>query len=126
MKDNKFENKNLKFIWGVKSPMDLTESEPCLYTMNDIDICYDKKNKCYLLGVETGLMFKNKKEEYNYLKELLDKFSDYIKKKIRKLKHQNIIFSLKILQIPILKVSRNVMRGLIFSFVDLPSKTQIV
>lgn len=85
MKDNNFENKNLKFIWGIKSPFDLTESEPCLYTMNDIDICYDKKNKCYLLGVETGLMFKNKKEEFNYLKELLNKFSNYIKEKYGKI-----------------------------------------
>ena len=25
MKDNNFENKNLKFIWEIKSPMDLTE-----------------------------------------------------------------------------------------------------
>lgn len=83
MKDNNFENKNLKFIWGIKSSMDLTEIEPCLYTMNDIDICYDKKNKCYLLGIGTNLIFKNTKEEYNYLKELLDKFGDYIQKKYR-------------------------------------------
>ena len=31
------------FIWGVKSYDDLSESECNLYTMNDIDITYNKK-----------------------------------------------------------------------------------
>lgn len=35
----------MKFVWGVKSWDDLTGQDVCMYTMNDIDITYNKKSK---------------------------------------------------------------------------------
>lgn len=40
-----YEEGNMKFIWGVKSYDDLTTSNACLYTMNDIDLIYLKDKK---------------------------------------------------------------------------------
>ena len=43
--DIAIENEDYKFIWGIKSADDLTGHSCNLYTMNDIDITYDKKIK---------------------------------------------------------------------------------
>lgn len=51
------ETDDIKFIWGVKSFDNLSGSDANLYTMNDIDIVYDKKNSEYMLGVETAYLF---------------------------------------------------------------------
>lgn len=69
----------LKHIWGIKSWDDLTKADACLYTMNDIDITYDREQKLYYLGIETAYVFKNKESsECNYLKELLDAFTTFM------------------------------------------------
>lgn len=72
------ENDDIKFIWGVKSWDDLSRSEANLYTMNDIDITYDKKNGEYMLGIETAYAFKDYASERNYLKRLLKDFEKYM------------------------------------------------
>lgn len=52
------EDDDTKFIWGVKSWDDLSGADACFYTMNDIDIIYNKKTKEYMLGIETAYILK--------------------------------------------------------------------
>lgn len=72
------ENDDMKFIWGIKSWDDLSGADACFYTMNDIDIIYDKKEKKYYLGVETAYSFENYESECKYLKQCLDAFTKYM------------------------------------------------
>lgn len=72
------EDDNVKFIWGVKSWDDLTGADACLYTMNDIDITYDKSRKVYMLGVETAYLFKTYGDECQYLRDCLNAFTKYM------------------------------------------------
>lgn len=72
---------DLEFIWGIKSWDDITASEANAYTMNDIDIFYDKKRKIYMLGVETAYVFDDKKAECDYLGSLLARFRDFMEEK---------------------------------------------
>lgn len=81
--DNKYgdyllENDDTKFVWGVKSWDDLSGSDANLYTMNDIDIIYDKKKREYRLGVETAYVFRDYDSERNYLKNCLKAFEKYM------------------------------------------------
>jgi hypothetical protein len=76
--DDEYNCGTLKFIWGVKSWDDLCPADTCLYTMNDIDICYDRETKKYMLGVETAYMFKDKLAEVEYLEGLLSCFTKYM------------------------------------------------
>lgn len=72
------ENDDIKFVWGVKSWDDLTGQDACFYTMNDIDITYDKKKKEYMLGIETAYCFKNYADECKYLQDCLKAFTKYM------------------------------------------------
>ena len=76
--DHLFENDDMKFIWGIKSLDDLSSCDACIYTMNDIDIIYDKKKKKYLLGIETAYCFKTHADECEYLKQCLNAFTKYM------------------------------------------------
>lgn len=76
--DCSLENDDMKFIWGVKSWDDLAGKDACLYTMNDIDIVYDKQKKEYMLGIETAYMFKSYLDECKYLQKCLIAFTKYI------------------------------------------------
>ena len=51
--DYSLETDEIRFIWGKKSYDDLSDLDANLYTLNDIDIVYNKKNNKYMLGVET-------------------------------------------------------------------------
>lgn len=72
------ETDDYKFIWGVKSWGDLSGVDACMFTMNDIDITYDKKKRVYMLGIETAYMFDSYKDECNYLKDCLNAFTKYM------------------------------------------------
>ena len=72
------DDENIEFIWGVKSWDDLSGANACLYTMNDIDITYDKNEKVYMLGVETAYLFKTYGDECQYLKDCLNAFTKYM------------------------------------------------
>ena len=72
------ETDDYKFIWGVKSWDDLSGADACMFTMNDIDIIYDKKNKIYMLGVETAYMFDTYEDQCRYLKNCLNAFTKYM------------------------------------------------
>ena len=78
MYDDSLENDDIKFIWGVKSWDDLTGADANLYTMNDIDLTYDKQNKVYMLGIETAYLFKNHADECDYLRSCLNAFTKYM------------------------------------------------
>ena len=72
------ETDETKFIWGVKSWDDLTGKDACMWTMNDIDITYEKKEKKYMLGIETAYMFKTHADECRYLQDCLKAFTKYM------------------------------------------------
>lgn len=72
------ETDDWKFIWGIKSWDDLSSHEANMYTMNDIDITYDKQKKKYILGIETAFDFINFKAECEYLRGCLKAFTKYM------------------------------------------------
>ena len=72
------EDDDYKFIWGVKSWDDLSGRDVNMYTMNDIDLIYNKKEKRYELDVETAYMFKNYAAECQYLRDCLNAFTKYM------------------------------------------------
>lgn len=76
--DCALEDDDMKFIWGIKSWDDLSEVDANMYTMNDIDIIYDKHKKEYLLGIETAYCFKDYESECEYLKNCLKAFDRYM------------------------------------------------
>lgn len=76
--DYALEDDDFKFIWGIKSWDDLSGVDANIYTMNDIDIVYDKRKKEYLLGVETAYCFKDYESECSYLKDCLKAFTKYM------------------------------------------------
>lgn len=77
--DNEYNIGSIKFIWGVTSWDDMTSySTANLYTMNDIDIVYDRDTGLYLLGIETAYLFENKYAEIKYLDNLLNKFTQFM------------------------------------------------
>lgn len=76
--DCTLETDDFKFIWGVKSWDDLTGHNVSMYTMNYIDITYDKKNKVYMLGIETAYIFETHEAECDYLKDCLNAFTKYM------------------------------------------------
>ena len=76
--DCSLETDDFKFIWGIKSYDDLSCADACLYTMNDIDIIYDKKKKEYILGIETAYLFKTYDDECKYLCDCLKAFTKYM------------------------------------------------
>ena len=76
--DYTLETDDFKFIWGIKSYDDLSCADACLYTMNDIDIIYDKKKKEYILGIETAYLFKTYDDECKYLCDCLKAFTKYM------------------------------------------------
>lgn len=79
--EDEYKMDNLKFIWGVKSWDDITDSKANMWTMNDIEIDYDRSSEMYLLGIETSYRFKKDKiGEVEYLESLLKAFTDFMKR----------------------------------------------
>ena len=76
--DCSLETDDFKFIWGIKSWDCLSGANANLYTMNDIDIIYDKRKKEYILGIETAYLFKTYNDECKYLSDCLKTFTKYM------------------------------------------------
>lgn len=77
--DNEYNCGSLKFIWGIKSWDDLSGSDANMWTMNDIEIDFDRDTSEYVLGVETVYQFRNGKiSEVEYLTRLLSAFTEYM------------------------------------------------
>ena len=78
-KDDEYNCGPLKYIWGVKSYDDLSEAEDAnFYTLNDLDIYFNRDNKLYMLSLETIYSFETTAHRINYLNRLLDTFRDYM------------------------------------------------
>lgn len=79
-KDDEYNYGELKFIWGIKSWDDLSDSDANMWTMNDIEIDYNRKTKEYVLEIETIYQFASGKVgETEYLDKLLTAFTKYMK-----------------------------------------------
>ena len=77
--EDEFNIGSLQFIWGIKSYDDLFTSKANIWTMNDLEIDYDKELDKYMLSIETIYDFKEgKKGEVKYLKKLLHTFTQYM------------------------------------------------
>lgn len=68
----------LDFIWGVTSWDNLAGTTANFYTMNDIDIIYNRDTKKYYLGIETAYHFRDKYVEVKYLESLLNEFTKFM------------------------------------------------
>ena len=77
--DNEFNYNSIKHIWGVPSSDSPTPNECNLYTMNDIDIIYNRDCNLYTLSIESIYNFKNKEYECEYLLRLLREFYRFMK-----------------------------------------------
>ena len=76
---NEYNSGDFKFIWAVKSWDELSNRDANINTMNDIEIDYDRKNKEYILSIETIYHFDNGKEgEVKYLEKLLNDFTKFM------------------------------------------------
>jgi len=69
---------DLEMIWGITSWDNMTGDDANMYTMNDIEICYDHESKIYSLGIETAYIFKDTEAEIKYLKSLHGAFTQYM------------------------------------------------
>ena len=77
--DNEFNCDNLKFIWAVKSRDDIVDVAASMWTMNDIEIDYDRDTQEYILSIETIYHFNNSEQgEAAYLDKLLSAFTDFM------------------------------------------------
>lgn len=73
------ENEHIKLIFGVMSGDELCRQDGVnLYTMNDLDVIYNKDRKKYNVSVEAIYMFKSKLGEVKYLNRLLSEFTNYM------------------------------------------------
>ena len=72
------ENESIKLIFGIKSYDDLCECGANLYTMNDLDVIYDKESKRYSASVEAIYQWDDKSGIVRYLQSLLSQFTKYM------------------------------------------------
>lgn len=78
--DYSIENDNVKFIFGVLGVcLPGTSNKPNLFTMNDLDICYDKKEGTYGLDIELLIGFETPDGHRNHLNYLLEKLTEFMK-----------------------------------------------
>lgn len=76
--ENHFES--WEFVWGIVSPDELLTDTANMYTLNDLDICYNKDTGKYHLSVETAYRFPDGYHgQAKYYDELLDRFAKYMK-----------------------------------------------
>ena len=76
---NDDESSSLKHIWGIISCDDLSEKDSNLWTMNDIELLYWKKTDDYSVEIETMFSFGDKNAEKEYVKRLLNAFTNWMK-----------------------------------------------
>lgn len=77
--DNECNIGSLQHIWGVTSWDNMTGDSANLYTMNDIDITYDRDAKTYSLSIETIYSFPN--DDYgprDYIQGLFEKLTEWM------------------------------------------------
>ena len=92
--DYTLENDEIKFVWGIIGTGELSGKQPNLYTMNDIEIIYHKKEKRYYLDIETAYLFQTSDEECRFLRNCLSYFSNFMDENgLSKMKPYNLFMS---------------------------------
>lgn len=77
--DNEYNLGEFKFIWGIRSGDALDSFEGTnFYTMNDLDLYYDRKREVYMLDIECAYIFNNAEAEVKYLQELRERLKEYL------------------------------------------------
>lgn len=77
--DDAYNADELKFIWGVRSWDDLSSGKDVsFWSMNDLDVSYNRQTHKYELGIETAYHFDSNEDKCRYLRGLLDKFTKYM------------------------------------------------
>jgi len=73
------ETDEMLYIWGILSADNLSNStEANFWTMNDLDLIYHKDTNKYFISVETIYEFLTPEAKYNYMKNLLDQFTNWM------------------------------------------------
>lgn len=72
-----------EFVWGIKSASDITDYEEAnIYTIDNLDIFYDKESKSYILSIETLYLFTSGQEqEKRYIRNLFNKLTEWMNSK---------------------------------------------
>ena len=76
--DDEYNLGELKFIWGVTSWDNIIGGSANFYTMNDIDVYYNRDTEKYMLSIETAYHFRDKATEVLYLEDLLKEFTEFM------------------------------------------------
>lgn len=77
--DDAYNADELKFIWGIRSWDDLSPAKDVsFWSMNDLDIYYDRKRGKYCLDIETAYHIESSEGKCRYLRGLLDRFTEYM------------------------------------------------
>lgn len=79
--ENAYRYDEQEFIWGIKSTDEMCDGEASSNTMNDFEIVYNEKDRCYTMSIETFYLFKKEDGEKIYIKNILNKFTDYMLEK---------------------------------------------
>ena len=73
------ENESIKLIFGILSGDEFCrEDGATLYSMNDLDVIYDKQTKKYSVSVEAIYQFDSIEGQVRYLNQLLYEFTNYM------------------------------------------------
>lgn len=77
--DNEYNISEFKFIWGLRSGDDLSSfKDTNFYTMNDLDLYYDRKREVYILDIECSYIFDSTEAEVKYLRGLRESLKEYL------------------------------------------------
>ena len=69
---------DFEVVWGILSPDDISgAAQAGLYTMNDFDIVYSKKDDTYAFDIETVYEM-SQSEQKKYLKNILNQFTAWM------------------------------------------------
>lgn len=73
-------HEEMEVIFGIKAWDDLTEgNQATLYSMNDIEIIYYKKENKYGISIETMYSFEDGRNgEKKYIQQLLNQFTEWM------------------------------------------------
>lgn len=77
--DNEYNISEFKFVWGLRSGDDLSSFITVnFYTMNDLDLYYDRKREVYILDIERAYVFNSVEAEIKYLRRLRESLKEYL------------------------------------------------
>lgn len=75
--EDAYTNNDLEFVWGILSGGAL-DDKASLYSLNDLDVTYNKIEKKYYLSIETIYKFKDDRAKSLYIQDLYEQFTQYM------------------------------------------------